>query len=210
MCNNEESSFFRIVDFNKKQFKFRSTSSISFRKNALLEEIKRTSPPSLTPPFPFFGNLAFSLRKWWNPNRSERAIEPPRGVFGIVPRHQSTFSRRLLSLKYVRRGWKRADDIHTRCQRGGGRGTEWRFPESSTVTGWKGWDERGLKERGRKAKAYPAVLHATANSRSDCNVRRFVDFDGARVRRCEATDIFLSRGPSASCIITFSCNIINR
>lgn len=57
------------------------------------------------------------------------------------------------------------------------------------------WDKKGeakrggreLKERGRKAKAYPAVLHATANSRSDCNVRRFVDFDGTRIRRCEAS-----------------------
>lgn len=69
-------------------------------------------------------------------------------------------------------------------------------------SGWElrraGGREKGglggrLKERGRKAKAYPAVLHATANSRSDCNVRRFVDFDGARIRRCEAADVSLAR-----------------
>lgn len=28
--------------------------------------------------------------------------------------------------------------------------------------------------------AYPAVLHAAANSRGDCNVRHFIDFDGTR------------------------------
>lgn len=91
-------------------------------------------------PSPFFGSLAFSPRKWWNPNRSERAIEPPRGVFGIVPRHQSTLSRRLLSLKYVRRGWKRADDIHTRCQRRARDGVAF----SRVVNG------DGVKREGRK------------------------------------------------------------
>lgn len=96
--------------------------------------------PKPTSPSPFFGSLAFSPRKWWNPNRSERAIEPPRGVFGIVPRHQSTLSRRLLSLKYVRRGWKRADDIHTRCQR---RARD-RVAFSRVVNG------DGVKRKGRK------------------------------------------------------------
>lgn len=62
-------------------------------------------------------------------------LSHPRGVFGIVPRHQSILSRRLLSLKYVRRGWKRADDIHTRCQRDGGCEAKWRFPKSSTAMG---------------------------------------------------------------------------
>lgn len=50
-------------------------------------------------------------------------------------------------------------------------------------------EEWKLKKRRRKAKAYPPVLYATTNSRSDCNVRRFVDFDGAWILQYETADI---------------------
>lgn len=69
----------------------------------------------------------------------------------------------------------------------------------------KGETKRGLKERERKAKAYPAVLHATANSRSDCNVRRFADFDGARIRRCEAADVSQARSLKTSSVALLYC-----
>lgn len=71
--------------------------------------------------------------------------------------------------------------------RGTGGGTT--FPRVVNGDGIKREKGKGREDQRngeREAKAYPAVLHATANSRGDCNVRRFADFDGARIRRCEA------------------------
>lgn len=96
----------------------------------------------------------------------------------------------------------RRDGVFQSRQRRRGKKAGKKGGREEDESGWElrraGGREKGglggrLKERGRKAKAYPAVLHATANSRSDCNVRRFVDFDGARIRRCEAADVSLAR-----------------
>lgn len=57
-----------------------------------------------------------------------------RGIFGdcSVGQNIERASRCLLSLKYVRRGWKRADDIHSRlCQ--GGKGNKGDGKESDAV-----------------------------------------------------------------------------
>lgn len=162
-----------------------------------MENFTRSQPFQRPPPF--FGSRAFFPRKWWNPNRSERAIEPPpRRIRNCAEASVDSLSTptvvEICSTR-VKKSWRYSYPLPAgRWVRG-----EVAFSKVVNSDGIKRERRKGeggeLKERGRKAKAYPAVLHATANSRSDCNVRRFVDFDGTRIRRCEASLCRDRRGP---------------
>lgn len=109
MYSNEIFFFLKIIDISKsnKYLNIDLFPSLCItRKNALSQEIKQTSPS--------FKLLRRPLRPLAAsrslPGSGEIPIEVnerlshPRGVFRIMPRHQSTLSRRLLSMKYVRRG----------------------------------------------------------------------------------------------------------